>query len=245
MKTKVLSLAVVIAIGSMSLMANNTWKKSSKSAVAVSEKFEWNVAPTSAKVYKMDLAAIAPKLYQAPMRGANNSGVVIEFPDATGQLLPYKVFEAPVMHPDLAAKYPSMKSYVGYGIGHAHKVRFSVSAQKGLSAMILGGEHALFIDPYSKDFKYYTVFEPGADATRQKTFECLTNDIPYQPKKGGFSDKDADDQTLRTFRLAMSATGQFTAYHGGTKAQALAAMNATMTRVNGVYESDFADDAVG
>jgi hypothetical protein len=45
---------------------------------------------------------------------------------------------------------------------------------------------------------------------------------------------------LRTFRLAMSVTGEYTAYFGGTKALALAAINNTMTRVNGVFEKDFA-----
>nr|WP_305070001.1 zinc-dependent metalloprotease family protein [Flavobacterium covae] len=50
---------------------------------------------------------------------------------------------------------------------------------------------------------------------------------------------NADDGTLRTFRLALSVTGEYTTYFGGTVAQALAAINATMTRVNGVFEKDF------
>jgi hypothetical protein len=37
----------------------------------------------------------------------------------------------------------------------------------------------------------------------------------------------------------MSVTGEYTAYFGGTKALALAAINNTMTRVNGVFEKDF------
>ena len=51
---------------------------------------------------------------------------------------------------------------------------------------------------------------------------------------------NADDSTLRMFRLAVSTTGEYTAYFGGTKAGALAAINASMTRVNGVFEKDFA-----
>jgi hypothetical protein len=51
---------------------------------------------------------------------------------------------------------------------------------------------------------------------------------------------NADDAKLRTFRLALSCTGEYTTYFGGTKANALAAMNNTMTRVNGVFEKDFA-----
>jgi chitodextrinase len=51
--------------------------------------------------------------------------------------------------------------------------------------------------------------------------------------------RNADDGILRRYRLAVSTTGEYTAYHGGTKASALAAINATMTRVNGVFENDF------
>ena len=46
--------------------------------------------------------------------------------------------------------------------------------------------------------------------------------------------------TLRTYRLALSGTGEYTQYFGGTVANALAAMNTTMTRVNGIFEKDFA-----
>ena len=38
----------------------------------------------------------------------------------------------------------------------------------------------------------------------------------------------------------MSVTGEYTVYFGGTKALALAAINNTMTRVNGIFEKDFA-----
>jgi hypothetical protein len=34
--------------------------------------------------------------------------------------------------------------------------------------------------------------------------------------------------------------GEYAAYHGGTKAKALAAMNATLTRVNGIFNKDLA-----
>jgi hypothetical protein len=45
---------------------------------------------------------------------------------------------------------------------------------------------------------------------------------------------------LRTYRLALSATGEYTAFQGGTVALAQAAQATTMNRVNGVYEKDIA-----
>lgn len=44
------------------------------------------------------------------------------------------------------------------------------------------------------------------------------------------------DGQLRTYRLAMATTGEYTAFHGGTVAGAMSAIVTAMTRVNGVYE---------
>ena len=50
--------------------------------------------------------------------------------------------------------------------------------------------------------------------------------------------KSADDGLLRTYRLALSCTGEYGAW-AGSVANALARMNTTMTRVNGVFENEF------
>src|SRR5690606_18618191 len=61
----------------------------------------------------------------------------------------------------------------------------------------------------------------------------------------------ANNGIFRTYRLAMACTVEYAAFHvnaaglnGGTesqkKAAVLAAMNVTMTRVNGIYERDMA-----
>ena len=52
--------------------------------------------------------------------------------------------------------------------------------------------------------------------------------------------KLVDDRLLRRYRLAVATTGEYTEYHGGTVADALAAINATLTRVNEVFERDMA-----
>ncbi|MFQ3173881.1 MAG: subtilisin-like proprotein convertase family protein, partial [Flavobacterium sp.] len=50
----------------------------------------------------------------------------------------------------------------------------------------------------------------------------------------------ADNKVFKTLRLALSCTGEYALYHGGTQAKALAAMNATMTRVNAIFNRDLA-----
>ena len=54
-------------------------------------------------------------------------------------------------------------------------------------------------------------------------------------ERASFAARGALGAVTRT----MSVTGEYTVYFGGTKALALAAINNTMTRVNGVFEKEF------
>jgi hypothetical protein len=233
-------------IASISAQNNSQiWTEVANSVSSQLNKVE-NDFPANKEIYTLNTTALRNVLVNAPLRGQSEgvSNVIISFPVANGTTEQFLIMEAPVMHPDLALKYPGINSYVGKGIDDpSATIRFSLSNEKGLSSMILSGtRNTLFIEPYTTDGSNYAVYKRTNTENRKHIFECLTEDLPYEFKKkmDGFANKDANDQTLRTFRLAMSATGEYTAYHGGTKAAALAAMNTTMTRVNGLYESDFA-----
>ncbi|HZG59307.1 MAG TPA: zinc-dependent metalloprotease family protein [Anoxybacillus sp.] len=143
--------------------------------------------------------------------------------------------------PQLAAKYPDIKSYVGQGIENPDStVYFSVSPL-GLSSMeIYGDKSAVFIEPYTKDLSTYVVYRKSDKKDNLNKFECTVIDVAQKGISNTVEKPNADDAKLRKFRLALSVTGEYTAYFGGTKANALAAMNNTMTRVNGVFEKDFA-----
>jgi hypothetical protein len=102
------------------------------------------------------------------------------------------------------------------------------------------GKSAVFIEPLTEDLTTYTVYKKADKVKHFSPFECGVIDTVAEQIDPSTLRPNADDSTLRTFRLAVSTTGEYTAYFGGTKAQALAAINATMTRVNGVFEKDFA-----
>jgi hypothetical protein len=52
--------------------------------------------------------------------------------------------------------------------------------------------------------------------------------------------KVSSGATLRTYRIAVAATGEYTAFHGGSVAGALGAIVSTINRVNGIYEREVA-----
>lgn len=197
------------------------------------------------KIYSLDINGLKNVLAQAPKRLAagEKSEIIISFPNADGKMENFKIRENSNFDPQLAAKYPDIKSYVGEGLENPDStVYFSVSPL-GLSSMeIYGNKSAVFIEPYTKDLSTYIVYKKSDKKDDLNKFECTVLDVA---QKGATASSDmtarpnADDAKLRTFRLALSCTGEYTAYFGGTKANALAAMNNTMTRVNGVFEKDF------
>ncbi|RNL93426.1 T9SS C-terminal target domain-containing protein [Sinomicrobium pectinilyticum] len=196
---------------------------------------------SSGKTYTLDIKSLKRSLRNAPLRGqaTGRSNTILEFPDSEGKMEKFRVYEAPVMHPALAARYPEIKSYAGQGIDDpSAKIRFSIS-HLGLHSMKLSGDHgSVFIEPYSEDRKDYIVYD-RKKSKAMSGFECTVRDGVIR-RTGATAGRNADDGILRTYRLALSATGEYTQYFGGTKEDALAAMNTTMTRVNGLFENDFA-----
>jgi hypothetical protein len=210
--------------------------------------------PAAYKLFQLQEADLATALRAAPSErtvAAPASNFVLAVPDEDGLMKHYRVVEAPVMHPDLAAKYPGITSYAGQGIEDpTATIRFDLSP-RGFHAMVLStSKKTIYIDPVDRAEKYYVVFSRKDIGNYQSSFQCLTDAIPspetMQPAAGDAL-KNADDARLRTYRLALASTGEYSTYFlNGTetsdaqrKSKVLAAMNTAMTRTNGIYERDF------
>jgi len=243
MKKQLLFVGMLISSISFA-QTDRLWSETSKKAH--SEILENKTNILNPKIYQLDIKGLKNALAKAPKRLAlgEKSEVIISFPNSDGKMENFKIRENSNFDPQLAAKYPDIKSYVGEGLTDSNStVYFSISLL-GLSSMeIYGDKSAVFIEPYTKDLSSYVVYKKSDKKDDLNKFECTVIDVAQK----GISNisnlaarPNADDAKLRTFRLALSSTGEYTAYFGGTKALALAAMNNTMTRVNGVFEKDFA-----
>ncbi|MCC3217892.1 M12 family metallo-peptidase [Chryseobacterium sp. X308] len=193
------------------------------------------------QLFHLNISGLKNVLAKAPERSTEKSEVIISFPNSTGKMENFRVTENSNFEPELASKYPDIKSYIGEGVEDpASKVYFSISPL-GLSSMeIYRDQSAVFIQPYTKDLSTYIIYKKSDRKDHFNKLECTVSDAAQKGNLNAVTHKNADDATLRTFRLALSCTGEYTSYFGGTKAQALAAMNNTMTRVNGIFENDFA-----
>ena len=240
---KQLLLIGMLASGISFAQTDRLWSETS--GKNTSEIFENKSAITNPKIYSLDIDGLKKVLARAPKKlsPGEKSEIIISFPNSEGKMENFKVRENSNFDPQLAAKYPDIKSYVGEGLGDSNTtVYFSVSPL-GLSSMeIYGDKSAVFIEPYSKDLSTYVVYRKSDKKDNLSAFECTVIDVAQKGVAGTTNlaaRPNADDAKLRTFRLALSCTGEYTSYFGGTKANALAAMNNTMTRVNGVFEKDF------
>ncbi|MCD9617150.1 reprolysin-like metallopeptidase [Chryseobacterium gleum] len=212
--------------------------------------------------YKLDLNLLRSQLKNAQEMGANSTPVVISLPTMSGKIERFNVYSFPVVVKELADKY-ELGSYVGTSVEDPTKyLRFSI-APNDFQSMIIHGDKYEFIDPASAD---KTVYAVHPKTKKEKNgFLCSTEESPAAKKeidallKNGQSFTNqpttfnkSSDKKYRTMRLAMSVTGEYTQYFmtlagvpatatdDQKRAPALVAINNTLTRVNGVFEKDFA-----
>ncbi|MDI1351483.1 MAG: M12 family metallo-peptidase, partial [bacterium] len=197
------------------------------------------------RTVEIDLNKLRNKLIGVPYRNnsSSNSSTIISLPLPDGSMHSYRVLQNNTMHPDLAAQFPAIKSYDGYGLGKSKEfVKFDITPL-GFHAMILSpGKSPIFIDPLNKDNPKYLMVYFRRDYITHKTMNTNANDVVYGLNylKNSASYNDFSSCYLRHYRLALAATAEYTHYFGGTVGQALAAQVITMNRVNGVYEAEIA-----
>ena len=242
MKQILLTISLFVFSISLAQTDKNLWSATTKKAS--SEVLENKRTLNNPLLFTLDMVQLKQSLYNAPKRfsGSQQSNVIVSFPNNKGKTEHFSIQESSNMDPKLAAKFPEIKSYVGQGIDNpSATIYFSISPLGLQSMMVYADRSAVFIEPYTTDLSSYAVYRKADKSASLSQFECKAiASVQNELMNSGITARpNADDAILRTYRLALSVTGEYTTYFGGTKALALAAMNNSMTRVNGVFEMDF------
>lgn len=242
-KIVLLTLFTVFTVVNMSAQKNNFWTLVNDNVSAVAKTAQRESFPSNFSLYRLNMESFKSNLISAPDRFSTTAGVIITVPNAAGELERFEMFESSNFESELQAQFPEIRSYVGIGLDDPKaQLRISIDP-KGVQAMVLrSGKKTEFMEPYAENGLIYAFYV----SSRQKgkmPFTCTTVDHNVSNRLADELDNQevlASNGVLKTFRLALSCTGEYGVYHGGTVAGALAAMNATMTRVNGVFEKDLA-----
>ncbi len=209
------------------------------------------IVPEKYRTLRLDGTALADFLRLLPLEStlANRSfAPVITLPMPDGSSARFRVWESPAMDPVLSAKFPEIKSYTGQGIDDpTANLKLDLSPL-GFRAMVLSAvTGSYFVDPYDQvsTNNYISYFK--SDFKKPGTFRELPVIRTNRKNRQGISPDGVlagvcTAGQLRTYRLAVACTNEYaiaaTGQASPTVAQALATINTTVNRVNGVYEKE-------
>jgi subtilisin-like proprotein convertase family protein len=203
------------------------------------------IRPIRYRVATLDVAGMQKILSLAPLEFTADADQVVhhvELPNPDGGTYRYQIVESPMMDAALQAKHSEIRCYTGFRVDDAsEKIRCDITPQ-GFHAMITGADgKSWFVDPYSTlDRAHYTIYHKADYKKDADPFVCHTDHDVIQSKLEKQIDNAefAGDCQFRIYRLALACTGEYAAFHGGTVPLALAAMNTSMNRINGVLERE-------
>lgn len=186
--------------------------------------------------YRLDVKAFKAALEKAPLEKPFAIPATIELPLPDGGSAKFKVLESPILSPDLAAKIP-IKTYIIQGIDDPHATGRIDFGTYGFHGAIFSPQGDVIIDPIrSSNVREYVSFYRRDHIVPRWQFACWTDTSAVPPDFGGIQ---TTGPTLKTYRLALNTTTEYTAARGGL-ASAQAGATTSVNRVTGVYEKDTA-----
>lgn len=237
MKKQLLLLVIIFCCVKIHAQSDDLWHK--VSSVATVKRA--NASDPQRSYYRLNSDFLKIKLNTSTNKSSTNNTSEITIPNSNGVLERFTVWESSNFEPELQAKYPEIRAYEGSGLDDkTAKIHFSLDPG-GIQTMVLRADKpSEFIEQNPEDKSVYVLFTSENSPNLTSPLVCNVNDIANTNKNTTTAKTAANNKVFRTFRLALSCTGEYTTFFGGTKAGALAGMNATLTRVNGVFNKDLA-----
>ena len=189
----------------------------------------------------------APREFSILPKNSNTS-IILPMPD--GRDLTFQVVESPVMMEKLAARYPQIKAYKAVALEDERiTARFDI-APNTFHATIRTPEGKVYIDPIEENTTYYRSFhlkDARLDASLRSSMQCGTNDkdmivamdhMEAIEQSSNLEKSGSATLDLRTYRLAISCTGEYGQAKGGTVENVLATFVTSTNRLNDIFEVD-------
>ncbi len=189
------------------------------------------------QVYELNKASLQATLL--PISEKEVKEVSLQLPYPNGELKTFLIQEASILPDKLTHQFPSIRSFKGVGIDDPTAYARLSWTPHGLQGIILSATAGtIYVDPiekFSSSYKSYYKKDVVNDS-----FLCSVKDHSNYRNNNSATIRNAGDCTLRTYRLAIACTGEYTQFHGGSLADAVAAINTSVTRINAVFEKEVA-----
>lgn len=219
-----------------------TWKNIENLDIEPSDNAD---LPNRYRSIQLDMNSLNEFLQVVPERfspEANQALTLIDIPFPNGEIHTFRISKTNVMHPDLASRYPQIKTFSGISVERKNMTLALSMNGAEIRASILNGKEKIRILPlknnldrvhisfYVRDLKQET-FEPWKCEVMKEAKQILKKDNPPLPESAG-------DCQLRTYRLALACTGGYSQKFGGTKNSVMAELVSTVANLNAVLERE-------
>lgn len=195
----------------------------------------------------LDYEAIQQALMTAPMEFSqeNSPAFLLSLPLPDGRTEVFQVVESPILAPELAARYPEIKTYRGYSTSNAAITTRLDVGPVGFHAIITLPQGRVIIEPYApQQTRYYAAyFVKDVETPAGIRLEC--GYVPGQAggleHSGALETRDVGLVSLKKYTIGLACSGEFADYHNAsTKAQVLAQMTQIINFANEFMVRDLA-----
>lgn len=216
------------------------------------------IQPKQYTIQQLNQEDLKSFLFALPSQAKD--GQILELPTPDGGTLSFKVWKTSMMEPELQAKFPDIQTFTAYLVDNPTVTAKLDYTLAGFHAMVFDGENTYFIDPYTNVADgFYTVYYKRDYAKpvhlrMSCEFDGQEELMPDKSIRLNLNEQSVESTpmkqhgtTQKTYRLALSCTGEYAVAVAGsnpTKAAVFSAMTTTMNRVNGVYEREVAASMV-
>jgi Metallo-peptidase family M12 len=217
----------------------------------------WEVPlPARFRALEVDVKALESLLDQAPAERSAAAEMTpvflaLPYPDGTDRL--FRIEASPILEPELAARFPEIRTFVAQGVDDPTATARLSLTSLGFHVMVLSTSGTVFVNPYRRwDARYVLSSWKGDARPSGEPFRCGVREESLGHGADGALDLRLDPSViaaaagsqLRTYRLALAGTGEYTAAvcapNPAGVACGLNAMAVSMNRVNGIYEREVA-----
>ncbi len=236
-------LMLLFASGSVGAQSaeKSLWQDAPDPAVRAATR---QIVPDRYRTLALDVVTMRTRLASAPLETFGQGrtiGMEIALPLPDGGFGRFSLHTSPIMEPALAAKFPDIQTFVGQGLDDpTATVRLDITPD-GLHAAIFSAETTIYIDPFSSSADTHYISYKTSDMRAPQPFiEHGVIGLPAPEEASRLADPVSVGPTLRQYRLAVAAVGEYTAFHGGTVADGMSAIVTAINRVTGIYEREVA-----
>ena len=241
---KKITLLLVICFVALGITAqtfeNTNWKKKVKNDLRQSDDLRLGLVPNKYTIYSIDNSNLLKNLSNTTKASDRiDGGLIISLPSIDGSLEEFEIFENTVIH-ESVKQYYSIKTFEGFSTERKDvHIRCDISS-RGFQAMIYDDNNSYVIEPlYKGRSDEHIVY-----LKNEITLEGLKCGFHGEAKKIKKSESGIRMSTsLKTYKLALVATGEFGVQFGGSPCTQMNILNelaAGVNIINPIYKRDLA-----